>query len=205
MNAPKIWAQALNGVAFDLINPRVDMVDVETIAIALSRVPRFVGHTLGGIVSVAQHSVEGARAIMRDLDNKPAALAFLFHDAHEAYISDITFPVRQAIEYIINVRTGLFCAGEMFRGALADLTERIDTVIHEAAGIDWPLAPDVQAIVKEYDSRMCIAERNARMSPTPYPWGGKYSVEPVEGADLSCWPNDKAADQWLYEFARLSD
>lgn len=75
------------------LHPRVDEVKIEDIAHALSQMCRANGH-FKTFYSVGQHSINCAReARARGLSNR-MQLACLLHDASEAYISDITRPVK---------------------------------------------------------------------------------------------------------------
>jgi len=180
------WLQVLGGVAFDLVNPRAELVDFNTVARVLSRVARFGGHTERGTLSVAQHCLEGSEAILRDHGDRLAAAAFLIHDAHEAYIGDMPTPVRDAL---------CACADELLnwdgrnpvRGAIKLLKERLDGAIYPAAGLPWPLPQVVSARVSEYDERMCNTERLARLAPSPRPWPMFDDLAPVAGVDTHAW------------------
>ena len=61
--------------------------DVSTIAFALSHINRYTGHV--GSYSVAQHSVIVSRMLPDDLK-----LAGLLHDATEAYLGDVSSPLK---------------------------------------------------------------------------------------------------------------
>lgn len=81
-------------------HPRCEDICIEDIAHALSLVCRANGH-FKQFFSVAQHSINCAKeAAARGLSSK-VQLACLLHDSSEAYISDITRPVKQAFpEYV---------------------------------------------------------------------------------------------------------
>lgn len=83
-----------SGLIFDLADPKPEMIDLEDIAKALSKYCRFGGQC-DVFYSVAEHSVLVSDFILRKYDNKQLALAGLFHDAHEAYTGDRTFPIKQ--------------------------------------------------------------------------------------------------------------
>lgn len=75
------------------LEPEVDEVKIEDIAHALSQMCRANGH-FKTFYSVAQHSINCANeAKVRGLSPR-VQLACLLHDASEAYISDITRPVK---------------------------------------------------------------------------------------------------------------
>ncbi len=76
------------GQLIDIANPTDEMIDIETIAHALSQMCRFGGHT-NQFYSVAQHSV--CVSLLCDPEN---ALKGLLHDAPEAYIGDVIRPMQ---------------------------------------------------------------------------------------------------------------
>lgn len=119
----KSCIETISGIYIDIANPTIHMIEIEDIAYALSREPRFAGHTIGEhIYSVAQHSVAVARIIeqmfaetpVRKLAERDARisqndclcfalgerlpgylpLAGLLHDASEAYMRDIPTPIK---------------------------------------------------------------------------------------------------------------
>jgi hypothetical protein len=179
--------QVLGGAAVDLVHPLPEQIDFHTMACVLARVPRFCGHTDRGTLSVAQHCLEGARAIERDTGRRDAAAAFMLHDGHEYVLGDITTPVQDALVEIA-IMFGNVYAGDAVKSAIRHLKNRLDVAIYTAAGITFPLPADVHAIVKEYDLRMCRTERDARVAPSPYPWADVVeNAVPVEDVDLHPW------------------
>lgn len=193
------WLQVLHPVKelrrLDLMNPDPRCIDFGHMATALSRVARFGAQTTKGTYTVAQHSVEGANAILRDTGNRLAAAAFLLHDGHEAYMGDIATPVAEALRAHADAVTGTVLqhdrdgllhthAGDIVKSAVASLKTVLDSAIYAAAGLPWPLSPEVRAIVKEYDARMCQTERTARLQESPEPWPMYDDLVPVQGCDL---------------------
>jgi hypothetical protein len=61
----------------------------------LARQIRFNGEP--GALSIAQHSVFGAEALAAEGAPAPLPALFLWHDAHEAVLGDLTSPVASAI------------------------------------------------------------------------------------------------------------
>lgn len=79
------------------LNPRTEEVRLEDIAHALSQMCRANGH-FRSFYSVAQHSINCAQeASVRGWSYR-LQLACLLHDASEAYISDITRPVKYYLD-----------------------------------------------------------------------------------------------------------
>lgn len=76
------------GREVSLLWPRSAAIAIEDIACALSRQCRFVGH-VAWPYSVAQHSVLASFLVPRS-----AALWALLHDASEAYLGDVSLPLK---------------------------------------------------------------------------------------------------------------
>lgn len=160
------WIQTAKGHAFNVLEPRPEDIDFEEIAFALSRINRFIGHTGWSEdlslrhppYSVAQHCVIGTDWLISQ--GKPgAALAFLLHDAHEAYIGDIASPLIEA-----------FSAVDGFRMCLDHLREKIDIAICVALDLDGVLNMH-SARVRDTDLAMLRTERDQLMLPPPRHWG----------------------------------
>ena len=78
---------------FDPLRPNVEQIDIEDIAHALSMLCRANGH-FKTFYSVAQLSINCAREAKARGHSDKVQLACLLHDASEAYLSDITRPVK---------------------------------------------------------------------------------------------------------------
>ncbi|MBU1330905.1 MAG: phosphohydrolase [Gammaproteobacteria bacterium] len=87
------WILTNSARAFDLLNPRAEDVTTTDIAHALSLVCRFNGHCAHHY-SVAQHSLLVAYIIEKEGGTPEEQLAGLLHDGTEAYISDLTRPLK---------------------------------------------------------------------------------------------------------------
>lgn len=190
------WQQTLGGGAIDLVHPKVEDVDFRHIAHVLARLPRYAGHTEKGVFSVAQHSEQGARAIMRETHNYDWAKAFLLHDAHEYLIGDPTTSVVDALCAIANQIYGYpainsdenISAGNMVRLVLRNQKARLDRVIYIAANMQWPLDQATRDCIRLYDARMCRTERDARMATPPKPWADRIEqAKPIKFVDCEPW------------------
>lgn len=97
---PRAWQRMLSGRRLDLLDPSPLDVEIEDIALGLSRVARWNGQTLGDhAYSVAEHSLL-VEALARRL--KPGLprrwrLAALLHDAPEYVIGDLISPFKAAV------------------------------------------------------------------------------------------------------------
>ena len=129
-------------IRFSPLNAKPADINIRDIAHALSLMTRANGH-FQRFYSVAQHSIncaEEARAMGGDARIQ---LACLLHDASEAYISDITRPVKQNLPSYMEIES------------------KLQAVIHEAFGIN-PTA-DEQAVVKKVDDTLLYYEFSALM------------------------------------------
>jgi uncharacterized protein len=89
--------ETVSGRKVDVSNPNPSDIVIEDIAWALSRMPRFSGHSIPYMpYSVAQHCIQVAEEL------KPHGariqLLGLLHDAAEAYINDLPSPVKHIPE-----------------------------------------------------------------------------------------------------------
>ena len=106
------WFQTFTGKLVDAEHPTPDMVDIQDIAHALSMTCRYGGHCRE-FYSVAEHSVHveelGFKLLIPELQLRHSQstdiikelaelrLAFLLHDAAEAYTGDIISPVKKLL------------------------------------------------------------------------------------------------------------
>lgn len=149
------WVQTISGKAFDLPVPTPDQIEIEDIAHALGNVCRFQGHTRRHY-SVAEHSVNVCLLLKKT--NLDAARYGLLHDASEAYIADVSAPLKGLPE---------------LSGYLA-IEKRIQAMIYRRFGLD----PDaVPPDVREADLRMLATEKAALLREEPRSWGDLPAVD----------------------------
>jgi len=92
------YIYTFTGKKFYPLSPDSKDIDIADIAHALSLLCRANGH-FSSFHSVAQHCIECCNeAVERGYGSK-VALACLLHDASEAYMSDVTTPVKNELAY----------------------------------------------------------------------------------------------------------
>jgi len=98
------WILTRTGRRFDLLAPKADQVSTLDIAHALSQLCRFNGHT-SRHYSVAQHSLLVASIVPAEHQ-----LAALLHDATEAYVGDMTRPLKALLPDFSAIEHGIWLA-----------------------------------------------------------------------------------------------
>lgn len=178
-----------SGRHVSLLKPDPASINVRDIASHLAKLCRFSGAT-SVFYSVAQHS-EIVSTMMAD--HGPEGRAYgLFHDAHEAYLGDITRPVR----HLLAVTAGL----GMPWHPLEDTIGRLDAAIHAAVGLSWPPPAPIRAALRHADDRALATELRDLMpdgtdvSHLPVPW--RSAVKPL--------PWVKAEERFLERYRELS-
>lgn len=85
-----------SGSYVDLLDPQPHMIDLRTIAAALSKTCRYGGHC-PSFYSVAEHCVHAVRLAAED--NRPGdeLRAIFLHDAAEAYVGDLIKPMKRLL------------------------------------------------------------------------------------------------------------
>jgi uncharacterized protein len=146
-----------SGRMVDLVDPSPSDIDFGDIATSLAKQCRFNGHTTA-FYSVAQHSV-----LVADQATRLAKPYALLHDAHEAYIGDITLPVRQCFPL----------------AQMQMLSRAIDVAIHDAAGLAWPPPDFIAAEVKHLDKVLLMTERRDLMARSSVSWGDLEKIPPL--------------------------
>lgn len=143
------WIQTYTGKQFDLLDPKLDQIDIEDIAHALSQICRFTGHT-ASFYSVAQHSLLVSYQVPQEY-----ALEGLLHDAHEAYITDLSTPLKALVPGYRDIEAGVWAAVS----AKFDLPYKL----HDS--------------VKEHDLRALVTERRELLdNPNNLRWDARLEA-----------------------------
>lgn len=82
-----------SGIMFDPLRPDTELISIVDIAHALSMLCRANGH-FKSFYSVGQHSINCMQEAKARGHSRKIQLACLLHDASEAYLSDVTRPVK---------------------------------------------------------------------------------------------------------------
>ena len=91
-----------SGEKIDPLDPKEEQINITDIAHALSLLCRGSGH-IEHFYSVAQHCVNCAKEARARGYSKRIQLACLMHDGSEAYVSDITRPVKKHLPRYLEI------------------------------------------------------------------------------------------------------
>ena len=94
------------GIEIDPFHPEASKIDIRDIAHALSLLTRANGH-FPQFFSVGQHSIQCCREALARNYPPMVALACLIHDASEAYLADITRPVKKYMTMYLQIEEQL--------------------------------------------------------------------------------------------------
>jgi len=160
-----------SGLSFNLLEPNPDLIEIEDIAHALSNLCRFTGHT-NRFYSVAEHSVRASQHVHRDF-----AFEALLHDATEAYLGDVSSPLKAQLHEYRNIEF------------------RLDCCIRQHFGL--PMKQSYQ--VKQADLAMLATERAHLMPATGEHWPLLDGIEPAAPIHITWVPN-QAFDFFMDHF-----
>lgn len=94
------------GIMFDPLDPNPEQIHITDIAHALSMLCRANGH-FKSFYSVGQHSINCMREAAARGYTPRVQLACLLHDASEAYLSDVTRPVKHELPKYLEIEKPL--------------------------------------------------------------------------------------------------
>lgn len=165
-----------SGQYFDFTRPRDSAINILTIAHALSHICRFTGH-VRDFYSVAQHSV-----FVSHLVPPEHALAGLLHDAAEAYIGDVSAPLKSLLpDY-----------------------KAIEAEVEAAVLAHFNLPPKLPPCVKHADLVMLATEQRDLMSHDgdQHVWTGLVGITALD-CRINPMPALAARQQFLERFVEL--
>ena len=220
------WLQTFTGKRIDLINPTREMVDIEDIAHSLSMICRYNGHCRD-FYSVAEHSVMveamGSQILLRreaernsgklstvvvPLASPPRptseivqqSLALLLHDAAEAYIGDITTPLKRGLESVGG--DVVYPQSEAKQSKIEELERRWLLAIGEAFGLGERLA-DPSDVIRQADEKVMTVEVPMLFHPVQSCWWDVRSRPRSGEMVIQCWTPAEARRQFISRFRVL--
>ncbi len=163
--------QTFEGHYFNLLKPCPTTISVRGIAHALSHLCRFTGHT-ASFYSVAQHSLL-VSLVVPDLFAREA----LLHDATEAYIGDVSTPLKRLLpEY-------------------AAIEENIEGAVANRFALSW--TPEARRAVKKADLILLASERRDLFdTPMDAEWACLAGIQPLD-MTIAPMPPEKARRAFL--------
>jgi len=142
--APQKWSKTVDDKEMDVFNPDPSLFSVDRIAYVLARINRFAGHWVFP-VSVARHSLEVAKRLRRGGYDVETQLQGLFHDASEAFTTDIPSPLKRLLYVLPGDKP--YHGGDSFVG-YHEFEEGLLRRIFAALEIEYPLRPEVHTADK---------------------------------------------------------
>lgn len=164
-----------SGAYFDLLDPWGSQFTIEDIAHGLSNTCRYAGQCQQ-FYSVAEHSWHASYLVPG-----PWKLAALMHDAAEAFIGDVTRPLKSLLPDYKRIERG------------------VEDAIAARFGVFDMDAPEV----KQADLAMLSAEQAEIMPPHADGWAVLAGVIPAP-VNLRMWPPARAKAEFLDRYHRLS-
>ncbi|WP_417428325.1 YfbR-like 5'-deoxynucleotidase [Kiloniella sp.] len=189
--APRAWQRMLSGRRLDLLDPSPLDIEIEDIALGLSREVRWNGQTIGEWgYTIAEHSllVEEIVTLLKP-DTKPEIrLAALLHDAPEYVIGDLITPFKYAI-------------GSGYK----DLENRLMQAIHVRFGLPANLPDTINTLIKRAD-RMAAYLEATQLAGFSDKEASKIfgKLRAMPNIRITGIPPQKAKEGFLKRFEKLS-
>jgi uncharacterized protein len=172
------WMETFGGHTVQLMTPSVDDIRIEDIAHHLALQCRFNG-ACRVFYSVAQHSINVA-----ELLPKWCKLEGLLHDAAEAYIGDVTRPMKEVLD--------------------SSVLPMVEATFNQVIANKFLLKQDATTdlLVKDADWIMLKSEAQALMRTRGYAWNFPGTgITPVPIG--RCWDWAEAKERFLLMFYSL--
>lgn len=175
---PGLKIKTFSGLWIDPMDPNPADVALVDVAHGLALTCRFAGHVRVPY-SVAEHCVRMSHAVPEDL-----ALDALVHDCAEAYITDLSAPIKRRPEM------------QVFR----DAEDRLEAVIREALKLD---GPEHDPRIKPYDEAMFVSEARDLMNMDVQELRDRGYPEPLVPETIIPWPWEVVKQMWLDRYEEL--
>ena len=158
------WILTRSGRHPDFLDPHPGEIEIFDIAVALSRECRFSGQTRRAY-SVAQHSVLASRIV-------PEAFAreALLHDATEAYLRDLSRPLKHLVPEYLRIERRLDRVIRQKFGLPAEKSDPVDLAdrillatekrdLMPEDSCDWPILEGVEPLPDRIDPCSSVRAR----------------------------------------------
>ncbi len=156
------WMETLSGDKYHYLKPSNAVINVNDIARALTYKCRYNGH-LTRFYSVAEHCNWMTLWAAQNGYSPIVQYLCLMHDAHEAYVGDVPSPQKAAM-IVIAKDHGHHDPHSLIEAWARDAVEQQFNLAHL-----W--TPENRVLIKEFDTRICIDERESLKPKTPHEWG----------------------------------
>ena len=187
------WMLAKSGQRVDLWDIAPEQIKIEDIAWHLTGVMRFTGAGERNI-SVAEHSLR-VHQMVKDAGGSPVAqLWALMHDAHEAYVGDVSTPLKRTIAEV---------AG---KNVIKAIEARLDLAITKA--FDLPKPTDADTSLVKLADYWAMAFEKERLLPDHKDWSFDLSKSPFAdpGGELEFkYDRDDLAGEFQWTFDNAMD
>ncbi|WP_157727479.1 hypothetical protein [Stappia sp. ES.058] len=198
-----VWKHMTSGRIVDLAHLTADDIHWPDIVSALSGLARYDAATSNCLYFVAQHA-----CLAHDNASGPpvARLIALLHDAHEAFIGDITTPTNDFLDYL-NAASGAISFLDYTNGANGAVSmlihvakRRLDRAIFAAAGIRPDDAATYRPMIDALDARLLATEVRDLCAESRKPGAWGKLAEPLK-TRIKPWGPDKAAEEFVARLA----
>jgi uncharacterized protein len=186
----RAWQRMLSGRRLDILAPSPLDIEIEDIALGLSRVARWNGQTYGDhAYTVAQHSILVVDLLVAAVPAAPPGcrLAALLHDAPEYVTSDLITPFKNAV-------------GDAYRKVEAAVSE----AVHVAFGLPGRLPAQWRRAIDQADHVAAYVEAVSLAGFSEQEARAIFSVrEPPPVSAMVPWGAMQARDEFLSTFEAL--
>lgn len=173
----KSCISTIGGEFFDLKRPSVNEYNIEEMAHSLSRINRYTGHIVPENYTVAEHCYHVSHAVPEQ-----HALAGLLHDASEAFVGDVSSPLKKLL-------------GRVY----TDLEDAIQEEIAKRFGIEYPFHEEIHLA----DKRLYWAERR-EIAPSIKDTLWHQDLRASRKVTPVGWRPNKAKRKFLERFKELT-
>ena len=176
MTTKNIWFHTHSGIAFDLLDPKPEMIVFSDVFWSLAHQARYNGHA-AQFISIAEHSVRVA-VIAEALFGKAHRRCGLGHDFPESITGDVPSPVIKMLNSTIDTSHDTWSTG---LGAWAKFVFPIERAFAERMAL--PELVDLPKEVKRADCLALMLEKEACLAASPRPPGDGWPI--IDEAEIA--------------------